>query len=243
MNVKAMRSTALAAVLAAILAVGGCAATSRAPGIERTSFMGADYALLRPGSDHQAQLAYVRQGVKWATYRNVLLDPVTIWKGRDSSGQGISAHDEQVLANYFYSVIRAALEREGFKLVTVPEADTLRVKVAVTKPHEADVAMNVMSTVVPQMRLISSLDQLATGKPAFVGEAQVEVKATDALTGQLLAAAIDHRVGGKTLDASTFQSWGDVEAMMRLWANHGTYNLCRLQNRKDCVPPPSPQSQ
>ena len=58
---------------------------------------------------------------------------------------------------------------------------------------------------------------------------------------KLLAAAIDHRVGGKALDVSMLTSWGDVEAIMRLWANHGSYNLCRLQNRPSCTPPPKPQ--
>ena len=241
MNSRTMRSSALAAALAATLVFAGCAATSRAPGVERSGFLGADYDLLKPGNDQQAQLRYIRSGVNWASYDKVLLDPVTIWKGKEASGQGISPHDQQVLANYFYSVIRGALEKEGFKLVTLPEADALRVQVAVTKANEANVALNVVSTVVPQLRLVSSLDKLATGKPAFVGEAQIEVKATDAHTGELLAAGIDHRVGGKTLDASTFQSWGDVEAMMRLWANHGAYNLCRLQERSNCVPPTSLQ--
>jgi len=224
-------------LLAAVLAVTGCAPTSRAPSVERSGFMGADYDLLKPGPERGAQLAYVRTGVKWAAYRYVLLDPVTVWKGKESTGQGISAQDEQTLVNYFYSVIRDALEKEGFTLVSEPRADTLRVKVAVTKPQESNVAMNVVSTVVPTLRAASALDKLATGKPAFVGEAQVEVKVTDALTGQLLAAGIDHRVGGKTLDASMMTSWGDVETMMRLWAGHGTYNLCRLQNRTDCVQP------
>jgi len=239
MNIRLMHWAVVAGVLAAALLVGGCATTSRAPDIERSPFMGADFDLLKPGPDRGAQLAYLRPGVNWAAYRNVLLDPVTVWKGKESAGQGISAQDEQTLVNYFYSVIRGALEKEGFTLVSEPRADTLRVKVAVTKPQEADVALNVVSTIVPALHAASTLDKLATGKPAFVGEAQVEVKVTDALTGQLLAAGIDHRVGGKVLDASMMTSWGDVETMMRLWAGHGTYNLCRLQNRSNCVPPKS----
>ncbi|MGB8434195.1 MAG: DUF3313 domain-containing protein [Burkholderiales bacterium] len=232
-----VKSILAVGVLAAVLVAGGCAATSRAPSAHESGFLGADYDLLRPGDRKQAQLVYLRSGVSWATYKNVLLDPVTVWKGKESTGQGISATDEQILVNYFYSVIRGALEKEGFMLVSVPQPGTLRVKVAITKAEESNVGMNVVSTVVPALHALSSLDQLATGKPAFVGEAQIEVKVTDSVTGQLLAAGIDHRVGGKALDASMLMSWGDVEAMMRLWAGHGTYNLCRLQNRANCVPP------
>jgi hypothetical protein len=226
--------------MSVVLVAGGCAQTSRAPDAQDSGFLGADYALLKPGKPDQAQLVYFRSGVEWSRYRKILLDPVTGWKGRESAGRGISPQDEQMLVNYFFSVIRAALEKEGFKLVTAPEPDTLRVRVAITKAQESDVALNVISTVIPALHALSSLEKAATGKPSFVGEAQIEVKVTDALTGELLAAGIDHRVGGKALDASIMTSWGDVENMMQLWANHGAYNLCRLQKRTNCVPPTEP---
>ncbi len=228
------------ALLLAALAAGGCAQTERAPAVKGSGFLGADYARLKPGKPDQAQLVYFRPGVEWSRYGSVLLDPVTGWKGKESASRGISARDEQMLVNYFYSVIHAALEKEGFKLVTAPEPATLRVRVAITKAQESDVALNVISTVIPALHALSSLEKAATGKPSFVGEAQIEVKATDAMTGELLAAGIDHRVGGKALDASIMTSWGDVENMMRLWATHGSYNLCRLQKRTNCVPPPEP---
>ena len=114
MNFRTMQSSAVFCVLAVALVVGGCASTSRAPDIERTGFMGADYDLLRAGPDRGAQLAYLRPGVNWAAYRNVLLDPVTVWTGKESTGKGISAQDAQTLVNYFYSVIHGALEKEGF---------------------------------------------------------------------------------------------------------------------------------
>ena len=240
MKLASNRLTALAALLVAVTALAGCAETLRARGVEQSGFLGEDYALLRPGVGEQAQERYVRSGVKWSAYRRILLDPVTVWKGKESTGKGVSATDEQLLVDYFYSVIHSALAKEHFTMVRVPQPDTLRVKVAITKLHESNVALNVVSTVVPQLILASSLEQLATGKPAFVGEAQIEVKITDAMTGQLLAAVIDHRVGGKNLDAAMMQTWGDVETIMRLWAMHGSYNLCRMQNRPNCVAPPKP---
>jgi hypothetical protein len=239
MNTGQHKVAAIVGFIALMLMAGGCAQTSRAPEATDSGFLGADYALLKPGKPDQAQLVYFRPGVEWSRYRKILLDPVTGWKGRESAGRGISPQDEQMLVNHFYGVIHAALEKEGFKLVTAPESDTLRVRVAITKAQESDVALNVISTVIPALHAISSLEKAATGKPSFVGEAQIEVRATDAMTGDLLAAGIDHRVGGKALDASIMTSWGDVENMMRLWANHGAYNLCRLQERTNCVAPPA----
>ena len=171
MSARITRRLLFVGLLAAMLAASGCAPTSRARNVERSGFLGADYALLKPGSGEQAQRVYLRPGVDWAAYRNVLLDPVTVWTGSESTGGGISATDTQTLVNYFYSVIRGALEKEGFAIVSAPQAGTLRVKVAITKAEESNVALNVVSTVVPTLHALSSLDKLATGKPAFVGEA------------------------------------------------------------------------
>ena len=238
MDTTLAKRRGIAGLIVVTLLVAGCAQqSSRAPTAKDTGFLGADAALLKPGKEDQAQLVYRRPGVDWSSYHKILLDPVTLWKGRESTGRGISAQDEQTLVNYFYSVIRAALEKEGFTLVNAPEPDTLRVQVAITKAKESDVALNVVSTVIPALHALASLNKLATGKPAFVGEAQIEAKVTDALTGELVGAGIDHRVGGKALDASMMTSWGDVEDMMRLWATHGAYNLCRLQKRDNCIMP------
>ena len=234
-----MRAIALIGVLTVGLTVSGCESTSRARSVEETGFLGAETtALLRPGGGKEAQLRYVRPGVDWASYRNVLLDPVTLWRGQESAADEVSAKDAQALTDYFYSVIRQSLQKQGIKLVSAPEPHTLRVKVAIVKPREANVAMDVVSTVIPTLHALSSLDKLTTGKPAFVGEAQVEVKVTDALTGELLGAGIDHRVGGNVLNSSTLKSWGQVEEMMRLWAAGSSYNLCRMQDRAGCIAPP-----
>ena len=231
-----MKTVLLTANLAMWVLVSGCAPTTRAPSIEKSGFL-SDYSILKPGGKDEAQRVYRKPDMDWASYKNILLDPVTIWTGKESQGKGISAQDSQTLANYFHSAIYQDLNKEGFRLVDAPKPHTLRVQVAITKAKESNVALNVISSVVPQLRALSSLDKLATGKPAFVGEAQIEVKVTDAITGELLVAGVDHRVGGKVLNAAEFSSWGDVETMMREWAGYGSYNLCKLQGRSNCVPP------
>ncbi|NJN39815.1 MAG: DUF3313 domain-containing protein [Gammaproteobacteria bacterium] len=137
MKARFIRRLVLIGLLAAALGASSCASTSRARNVDRSGFLGDDYGLLKPGSSEQAQLVYFRPGVDWAAYRNVLLDPVTVWTGSESAGGGISATDAQILVDYFYSVIRGALEKEGFSIVSAPRALTLRVKVAITKAEES----------------------------------------------------------------------------------------------------------
>ena len=75
-----------------------------------------------------------------------------------------------------------------------------------------------------------------TGKPGFVGEASIEAKLTDAETGELLAAGVDRRSGGKRLKKG-FGTWDDVNAIMRFWAKQAAYRLCLLRKDTNCVKP------
>ena len=101
-------------------------------------------------------------------------------------------------------------------------------------------ALDVVSTVLPQAIALSALKTAVTGKPAFVGEACIAVKVTNADSGELLAAWVADRVGGKNLGKAEFSSWGDVEQAMRFWAYDAAYHLCKLQKRTDCGQPPKP---
>lgn len=220
------------------LTIAGCTGTSRDENVTYSGFLG-DYSMLVKGGDKQAERRYVREGVDWASYDNVLLDPVMLWRGDQSREKGLSGHQSQELLNFFYQAIYQDLEKIGMKMVTSPMPNTLRVQVAMTKLNESHVVLDVVSSVVPATMAVSGLDKALTGKPPFVGEAEIEYKVLDATTGLLLAAGVDHRVGGKLLEASHFTSWGEVEQIMKEWAAWGSYRLCEFQKRTTCVEPTS----
>lgn len=222
--------------LVAAVAVAACATTMPAREVKPSGFLGADAKLLGPGGPGEAALVYKNPLAKWASYDKMLLDPVTFWRAPGSKQPGISRQDMQTLINYFYHVIYQTFSGR-MKMVTTPQPGTVRVKVAITKAEPSVVALDIISTVVPQMLAVSSAKMALDGKPAFVGEAAIAVKITDAMTGELLAAAVADRVGGKQLDAAHLKSWGDVEAAMQFWAQHAVYNLCLLQEKLDCKKP------
>ena len=86
----------------------------------------------------------------------------------------------------------------------------VRIQVAVTDYEQSWVALNMISTVIPQLRAVSTLKMLATEKPAFVGAAQIEVKLSNAQTGDIVAAGVDRWVGGKKLTKG-IDNWTDVK--------------------------------
>ncbi len=225
----------LATVLA-VLMLTACAATKEGNVPEDTGFLRAP-DLLKPGKPGQAEQVYVKPGVDWSSYTKVLLDPVTVWRGKESQMKGVTPTQAQHMADYFYQLIHTALAKD-YQMVTSPEANTLRISVAIIKLKESDVAMETVSTVVPQARLISSLASAGSGKPpSFVGQASVQANVVDAETNELLGEGSDARVGGQSLNSVSMNSWTDVENIMTFWVARTTYNLCKSRKRTDCVAP------
>lgn len=231
-----MKATRQLLLAVCVLTLTACASTKQGTAPEDTGFLH-DPDLLKPGKPGQAEMVYVKPGVDWASYKNVMLDPVTIWHGKDSQMQGVSPAQAQHMADYFYQLIYKALSKD-YTMVTSPQPHTLRISVAIIKLKEADVAMKTVSTVIPQARLISSLASAGSGKPpSFVGQASVQSNVVDAETGELLSEGADARVGGQTLNSVSMNSWTDVENIMKFWVARSTYNLCNARKGTDCVPP------
>lgn len=213
----------------------GCARTKQASITYQTGFLG-DYSKLQKGEAGEEVLVYKNQKADWAAYDKVLLDPVTVWRGEKSQEEGIPEADIQIMIDNFYGLLNAELSKD-YKMVTKPESGTLRIQVAVSKLEESWPTLDAVSNVLPPMIVLSQTKKYTTGKPLFVGEAVIEVKLTDALTGELLFAGVDRRVGGKTLSKKESDSWDDVNAIMQFWSKKARFRLCRFREGTDCVSP------
>jgi hypothetical protein len=213
-----VRALGLASALLMLLgALGGCGATRQTKVVDPArlaGFLGADYAKLQPVGKDQADLRWVNPNAQWTRYDAVLIDPVTFW-GDDKTQ--ISPSDQQMLTDYFYGQLRQQLGRD-FRIATMPGPGVMRLQVAITDVAAATPGLRTISTVVPQLHVLNSAQSLATGKLLFVGGAQVEGKIVDSQTGQTLAEAVDHEVGGGNVETALQWQWGDAENAMNLWA-------------------------
>ena len=183
-----------------------------------TGFLGSDYALLTPpaeGSDQKAMLRYVNPNATWNSYSKIMVAPVTFWAADDSK---VSAEDQQTLCNYAFNTFTKELGK-NFALVDQPGPGVLKVSVALTDATSAVPVLRSVSVVIPQARLLSAVKMLATGTYAFVGSAQGAMKANDSVSGELLAAALDERVGGTSVKNVTVFQWGDAENAIDYWAD------------------------
>jgi hypothetical protein len=223
-------------VLAAFLVAGlaGCAATKQARGVKTSGFLG-DYTMLEKGAKGEALLIYKNPKADWPSYSKIQLDPVVIWRQGELKSTDIPKEDLQRLANNFHQLLQRELSQD-YEMVSAPGPRTLRLQVALTDVEESDAAVDTVTSVIPVGMVISGAKDFATGKPAFTGEASVEAKITDGRTGELLAAAVDRRVGGETIEASV-DNWDDVNKIIEIWSKLLRFRLCKNRGDKDCTDP------
>ena len=223
-------------LLALAVALSGCAAGQRGRGKPAgIAFFGADAKLLKEGGSEDWALHYRNPNIDFRSYDKAMLDPIGIWADADSHLRKVSATDRQRIANNFYVLMHKTLARY-FTMVDEPGPGTLRMKAALTNAEASSRTLDTLSSVVPQMRMTTTLVGYVTGKPAFTGEAAFAFKVSDAETGETLAMGADKRVGTKTISGST-DSWSDVNDALEYWAKLATYRICTEKKLSNCEKP------
>jgi uncharacterized protein DUF3313 len=237
-----MKITTVAPIVAALLCsaiMSGCAQTVESqpavlqqaqgaqPAPAVSGFFGQDASLLQPGTGNQAAMLYVNSNAQWSQYNKILLQPVEFW---DDPSTTVSASDQQMLGDYFYNQLKEALSK-NFTMVDQPGPGVLVLRIAIVNATTATPGLRTVSVIVPQARVLNGIQSLATGSYAFAGSAEAEMKATDAVTGQFLAGAIDQRAGGMAISQAAQWQWGDAKAAMDYWVHKIATRLLELQGR------------
>jgi hypothetical protein len=234
MNHKSRNVKLATGLLSAMLAgwlLAGCAQTAApAPNIIQrvqgetpaapppSGFLGNDYSLLKPGapgSGQEAMLAYTDTSANFTSFSKIIIAPVTFWADSDSK---VSSADQQKLCDYFYTVLQKDLGK-NFTVVNEPGPGVAKLSVALSDATSAVPGLRSISVIVPQARALSLIKMAATGTYAFVGSATGEAKLTDSVSGQLLAAWADKRMGGASITNIDVFQWGDAQNAMDYWAN------------------------
>jgi hypothetical protein len=155
-------------------------------------------------------MGYVNRNVQSSQYNRIMLEPVEFW---DSANSTVSQIDQHMLTAYFYNQPKADLEK-SFTLVNQGGAGVIVLQVATVSASAATAGLWSAPVVIPWLRVINAAQWLATGSCAFVGSAEAEMKATDAVTWQLLTGEIDMRAAGIALSSAAQWQCGDAENAM-----------------------------
>ncbi|MDA8164242.1 MAG: DUF3313 domain-containing protein [Desulfobacteraceae bacterium] len=229
---KILRQIALFLSLAAMAVGGGCAETKQAKNVQPSGFLG-DYSLLRPGKGDEALLRYRNPAADIKKYRKIMIVPVRIFQPKGASEA--QKADLQKLAGNFNVYLTRELEKD-YQIVQTPGPDTMKIESAITGAEKSGRGMDLVSSALPIGMVLSAGKDFATGKPTGVGEISMEMRVTDAATGELLGEAVDRRVGGKN-PSGMFDAWNDANQAMQYWAKQLAYVLCRERGSGGCVKP------
>jgi len=228
---KTMLASALFVVVALLL--GGCAGSYHARSLDIKETMFVNPAILKPGESGQALYRYRNPDVKSGSYNKILVDPVLLSRSAELDAENLENY--QKLANNAYVYLVQELQKDS-PIVKSPEPGAVRLQLAILEANPSSAVRNVLSSVVPIGIGISAIKGASTGKQTGVGEITAEFKVSDAMTGELLGAAIDRRVGGKSVEGM-YDSWSNADDALKFWGKQVHYIFCTERGGKNCVKP------
>jgi hypothetical protein len=237
-----MRRITSILLIGLLIGIGGCAATQEAKSVEKSGFLG-DYSKLKEGqrstfsegAEDQALWIYKNPAADWRMYKKIQLDPVTLWMSqKDSQLKDVSVEDRQRLSALLWKELNEQLSKD-YEMTSQSGPDVMRIQVAITEAGDSNATLDTVSSIVPQLKLLTGAKGMATGVSGFTGSASAELKVTDA-SDTILAAAVDRRGGTKSLRGVT-NEWHDVEEAYRFWAEKLRYRLCQWRGGTNCVEP------
>ncbi|MGZ8175750.1 MAG: DUF3313 domain-containing protein [Methylobacter sp.] len=202
----------------------GCATTKQAGEVKSSGFL-TNYSILHEGQKGEALKIYINPSYEQSckSYDKILIEPATIWASDSNGLADLPPADRQTLVNHLHGAIVSELGKY-YQIVQTAQPGTLKVRAALTEAEGSRVVLDTVSSFMPHMLVTSRLKELATGTATFVGKASAEVEITDVMTGNLIAAAIDRRVGGKSVTGVT-NKWDDVDRAFDFWADRMAYRL------------------
>lgn len=201
-------------LILAVLSLTGCAQTRATRETPSEGFLSkSEWALMKKNPDPPPELDYINPSVDWSQYKGVVVDSISFWSS--TGEEKLGAEEQQMILEYFYAALHREISKAG-NVVDQPGPGIARLRFAITNAKGANVPVRVVTTVVPQLKLLTAVGGL-TDTSVTVGTAGFEAKLTDSMTDQLLACAADRRAGQKIFKGMT-DKWSDIKAAIDLWA-------------------------
>lgn len=174
-----------------------------------------DYSQLKAQEGYEAQEVYVNPSASWPKYGAIYIESVSMWVNPGEASK-LSPDDQQRITDLLFKAMHDKLG-EKFQLAERPGPGVVKLRMAFTQAKGANVPLNAVTTVVPQIRVVATAVGLSADTATIVGSASVEGEATDSITNDRLAAVVDSRAGTKGV-LRAFSKWADVEAICNRWA-------------------------
>jgi hypothetical protein len=230
---RQIRTIGVWAVFAGLAALlGGCGGSLPAREVKLNPVL-VSPSVFEQGEKGQALYRYRNPGANLASYDKILVDPVLIAKDGELDQKTLQNY--KGLANNAYVYLTEEL-RKDYQVVTSPEPNTIRLQFAIQDADQSKPVRNFLGTFMPIGMGVSLVRYETTGEPTGVGEITGEMRFTDAVSGELLGAALDRRVGGAA-PKGIIDTWHNADEALKFWAKKTRYALCLERGGANCVNP------
>jgi hypothetical protein len=140
--------------------------------------------------DDDAQVPYrYSTQVDWRTYSRAIIEPVTVYQGRDAQFDDVSANDKAELAAYMRSRFTEKL-RGHFAVATDPAPNTLRLKLTLTGAATNTPVISTFSHLDLAGNLYNGIQAVRGHEGMISGSVSYAVEIYDASTNRLLSAFV-----------------------------------------------------
>ena len=222
-----------------VAALAGCVHSQQAGGYGKAEPSGflKDYSKLHAAADDtEATLVYfIPDKAKFKSYTKILLEPVQVWRGEQSDAKDMDKEDAEYLSQFLWSKLDEEF-RKDYQMVHSPGPGVMHLRVGITESGKNIPVLDNVTALHPGALLLSKGKQYVASTESFVGKAMIEAEATDSQTGELLAASVDRRGGGKYAWKGMHR-WGDVEEAYTYWAKKFAWRACTLRGDATCEMP------
>jgi uncharacterized protein DUF3313 len=213
-----------------------CASTYQAKPENPSTFL-QDNAKFGIPVDAVVPHVHARSKVNWAAYNKIQVKPIVINDGFASQLSRDQEAEIRLLTKSFYDILVERLSKD-YALVEEPTPGAMIVQIVITQAEPSWIGPQLLSKVSWQLQAVNSVVRYFRGKPAFAGEITIQFTVHDPMTGEMLFAGTDRRVGGQNLfDRELINSWGDVQNSLEFWTEQSAYHLCLARRGSNCAAP------
>jgi len=214
-----MRQLVRLALPALLLLLFACAAksTSMDEGPSR-HFLGADFGKMTAVAGFKERYNWRNPAFDPKNYSAVIIDPSVVWNAEAMAADaGVTTQELDAVAKHLDEVLLQTMQSIDFPVKSVAAPRTLRISAALTQVKASNPTMNTISSVLP-VGILMTLGRKAVGSAdPNVGSCSIEVRFSDAVTGETMGLFADHKDGDK-YDSANFHKLGQAQEAVDKWS-------------------------
>jgi hypothetical protein len=206
---------------AALVGLSGCASTRPTAYQDLPSI-----SQLRPVKDGNDLFLYTDPNADIRSYASVIVDPVTVYAGKDSQFGSVPEERRRAIADYMQQQFTKVLG-DKFQIASAVNAGTLRLRLTLTGVEASTPVVSTITHVAPVGLLVNAGLQAAGHNGTFFGSVSYAVDVYDADTGRLIYASISKETPHALDLTASFGRLDAARAGVRLGAKHLRDNLTK----------------